>query len=381
MGGLAVKKASNCISRAMKFRLCPNAAQRDLFTRTFGCCRFLYNRMLEERISSYKENGTFACRTPAGFKKEYPWLKEVDSQALAHVYLFLDQAFKKFRTEEKAGFPRFKSKHRSRQSYTTSVVNRNIRIEGKRLRLPKAGLVKIRLHREIPRGWILKSATVSREPSGEYYASLLYDIPTDESQACRKSVTGQSRILGIDFAMHGMAVFSDGTRADYPMYYRRAERLLAREQRKLSRCRKGSSNYRKQKARLARKYAKVRNQRKDFQHKLSHRIAEAWDAVAIEDLDMKAMSRGLHFGKSTMDNGYGQFLEFLEYKLKDRGKQLVRIDRFYPSSKRCSRCGTVKKILPLSARVYQCGCGSCMDRDVNAAVNIREEGRRFLMSA
>lgn len=382
LSGLIRKKDVKCRSRAMKFRLYPDASQRDLFARTFGCCRFLYNRMLEERIRSYGETGRSSCRTPAAYKKEYPWLKEVDSQALAHVYVNLDIAFKNFFAEGNSGFPKFKSKHRSRKSYTSSVVNNNIRIEGNRLKLPKAGYVKIRLHREIPAEWKLKSAAVSLEPTGEYYAALLYDMPACDSQTCGNALTGrEDEILGIDFAMHGLAVFSDGSRAEYPMYYRKAERRLAGEQRKLSRCRKGSRNYAKQRRKLARCHAKVRNQRKDFHHKLSHTVAERYGAVAVEDLNMKAMSRGLRLGKSTMDNGYGMFLRFLEYKLRDRGKELVRVGRFFPSSKMCSRCGGIKHELPLSMRTYDCACGNHMDRDVNAAVNIREEGRRLLAAS
>ena len=153
-------------------------------------------------------------------------------------------------------------------------------------------------------------------------------------------------MLGIDYAMNGLAVFSDGSRCDYPKYYRKAEQRLAREQRKLSHCQKGSGNYRKQRHRVALCHEKVRNQRKDFQHKLSFRLAEQYDAVAVEDLDMKAMSRCLHLGKGVMDNGYGIFRNLLEYKLRERGKLLIKVDRFYPSSKTCSVCGKVKKNFP-----------------------------------
>ena len=178
-----------------------------------------------------------------------------------------------------------------------------------------------------------------------------------------------TEILGIDFAMRGLAVFSDGSRAEYPMYYREAQDRLAREQRKLSHCKKGSRNYGKQKKILARCYEKVRNQRKDYLHKLSRRIADHYDAAAVEDIDMKAMSR------------FGMFRNMLDYKLSDCGKVLVRVGRFFPSSRKCSCCGKVKEELRLDERIYRCVCGNCMDRDVNAAVNIREEGRRLLVSA
>ena len=186
------------------------------------------------------------------------------------------------------------------------------------------------------------------------------------------------RILGIDYAMQGLAVFSDGTRADYPGYYRKGQEKLGREQRKLSHCKKGSRNYEKQRRRVAKCHRKIRNQRNDYQHKLSREIAERYDAVAMEDIDMKAMSRGLHFGKSVMDNGFGAFRDKLAYKLEMKGKRLIKVDRFYPSSKRCSCCGQVKKELGLGERIYTCSCGMRMDRDINAAINIREEGRRLL---
>ena len=372
-------------NRAYKFRIYPNREQELLFAKTFGCCRFLYNQMLADKIREYQKSGKMIRTMPAAYKKEYPWLKEVDSLALANVQLQLERAYRNFFDRKESGFPRFRTKHRSRKSYTTNVVNGNIRLEKGRIRLPKAGTVKIRAHREIPERWKLKAVTVSREPTGKYYASLLYKYPDSENQAAGnyadEKYAGEADILGIDFAMQGMAVFSDGSRADYPMYYRRSQERLAREQRKLSRCQKGSRNYGRQKRRVSLCHEKVRNQRKDFQHKLSHRIAEQYDAAAVEDIDMKAMSRSLHFGKNVMDNGFGQFREMLSYKLEERGKQLLRIDRFYPSSKRCSVCGRVKKELRLNERIYICVCGNCMDRDINAAVNIREEGRRLLNSA
>ena len=385
MAGKTTEKKTH---RACKFRIEPNEAQRVLFAKTFGCCRFLYNRMLDDKIAAYKEAGRMLQTTPAAYKREYPWLKEVDSLALANVQLHLERAYKNFFENPKSGFPKYKSKHHSRMSYTTNVVNGNIRmITGKHIRLPKAGNVRIRMHRAVPETWKLKSATVSMEPSGKYYVSLLYEVPAGENQACgmwdssgagKQKADMEKRILGIDFAMHGMAVFSDGSRAGYPMYYKQAQERLAREQRKLSHCQKGSKNYQKQKTKVARCHEKIRNQRKDFQHKLSRKIADRYDAVAVEDLDMKAMSGGLHLGKGVMDNAYGTFRDMLAYKLEEQEKELIIVDRFYPSSKRCSVCGNIKKELRLSERLYQCSCGNCMDRDVNAAINIREEGRRML---
>lgn len=366
--------------RAYRFRLYPGREQEKLFHRTFGCCRFVYNRMLADKKAMYEETGKTKRLTPAGYKKDFPWLKEVDSLALANVQLHLEAAFARFFEPGKNRYPRFKSKHRSRKSYTTNVVNGNITLEDGRLRLPKAGSVRIRQHRRIPEGYVLKSVTVSMEPSGKYYASLLYEYPARENQTPGAD-REDAKALGIDFAMRGMAVFSDGSRAEYPGYYRLAQERLARDQRRLSKRKKGSRNYEKQKRRVALRHEKIRNQRKDYLHKLSRDLADRYDVIAVEDIDMQAMSRSLHFGKSVADNSFGAFRTMLAYKLEEQGKSFVKVGRFFPSSKMCSRCGNVKKELRLDERVYRCSCGLCMDRDLNAAVNIREEGRRILEGA
>lgn len=365
--------------RAYRFRIYPNHDQQVLFARTFGCCRFIYNRMLTDKKDWYEKHHEMLRTTPAQYKKKYEWLKEVDSLALANVQLHLEAAYRKFFREKKAGFPRYKTKRHHRQSYTTNVVNNNIRLEGKRLRLPKAGEVKIVLHRQIPQEAVMKSVTVVREESGKYYACILCELPEPENQRAEAD-TGEAKILGIDYAMQGMGVFSDGTRADYPGYYRRAQKKLAREQRKLSHCEKGSRNYEKQRKRVAICHEKIRNQRDDYQHKLTRKLAERFDAVAVEDLDMKALSRCLHLGKGVMDNAYGAFLQKLSYKLEEEGKELIRIDRWYPSSQICSSCGTIHpEVKILNVREWFCdNCLQYHDRDINAAKNIREEGRRLI---
>ena len=367
------------VYKAYRFRLYPDDAQAQLFAKTFGCCRFLYNHMLADKIAEYGRTGKMLQNTPAQYKKAYPWLKEVDSLALANVQMHLERAYKNFFTNPAAGFPKFRAKRRSRDSFTTNVVNGNIRLEGRRLKLPKMNPVRIIVHREIPEGSILKSVTVVREPSGKYYASLLYEQEACENQA---GIQIQAeKVLGIDFAMAGLGVFSDGSRAEYPMYYRKAEKRLAREQRKLSHCKKGSRNYGKQRRKVAGLHEHIRNQRRDFQEKLSARIAENYDAVVVEDLNMKAMGRSLHFGKSVMDNANGQFREMLERKMEKRGKAFVKVSRHFPSSKRCCGCGRIKEDLKLSDRVYECSCGYIEDRDINAARNLREEGKRILNCA
>ena len=312
--------------RAYRFRIYPDPEQQTQIAKTFGCCRFIYNRMLSDKKEWYEKHHEMLRTTPAQYKKEYEWLKEVDSLALANVQLHLEAAYRKFFREEKAGFPKYKTKRHNRQSYTTNVVNNNIRLEGKRLRLPKAGEVKIVLHRQIPQEAVLRSVTIVREGSGKYYACILCELPEPENQRAEAD-TEEAKILGIDYAMQGMGVFSDGTKAEYPGYYRRAQKRLAREQRKLSHCEKGSRNYEKQRKRVAVCHEKIRNQRNDYQHKKTRELAERYDAVAVEDLDMKALSRCLHLGKGVMDNAYGAFLQKLSYKLEEEGKELIRIDR------------------------------------------------------
>ena len=365
--------------RAYRYRIYPDPEQQTQIAKTFGCCRFIYNRMLSDKKEWYEKHHEMLRTTPAQYKKEYEWLKEVDSLALANVQLHLEAAYRKFFREEKAGFPKYKTKRHNRQSYTTNVVNNNIRLEGKRLRLPKAGEVKIVLHRQIPQEAVLRSVTIVREGSGKYYACILCELPEPENQRAEAD-TEEAKILGIDYAMQGMGVFSDGTKAEYPGYYRRAQKRLAREQRKLSHCEKGSRNYEKQRKRVAVCHEKIRNQRNDYQHKKTRELAERYDAVAVEDLDMKALSRCLHLGKGVMDNAYGAFLQKLSYKLEEEGKELIRIDRWYPSSQICSSCGTIHpEVKDLSVREWVCdNCLQYHDRDINAAMNIRKEGRRLL---
>ena len=314
--------------------------------------------MLADKMEHYKKEKKMLRNTPASYKKEYPWLKEVDSLALANAQMHLESAFHKFFREPSAGFPRFKSKKSSRKSYTTNVVNGNIFLEGNYLKLPKMTAVRMKLHRPISEKWKLKSVTVSREPSGKYFASLLF---CSGNQAAKKRPA--EKFIGIDFAMQGMCVFSTVERAEYPMFYRNTEKKLAREQRKLSRCQKGSQNYKKQKKRVALCHEKIRNQRKDFQHKLSASLAESFDAICVEDLNLKGMAGGFHLGKGVHDNGYGLFLSMLEYKLEERGKYLIKVDRYFASSIRskiCSACGKKKEKLSLSERIYYCECGHRM---------------------
>ena len=366
-------------NRAFVFRIYPNRAQRELLSRTFGCVRLVYNHYLDKKKQLWEKSRQSmsynACsRDLTSLKKEKEFLKEVDSIALQQSLRHLDTAYSNFFKRKESGYPRFKSKRRGKQSYTTVNVNNNIRLEGGRIRLPKLGAVKIRQHRQVPEGWILKSVTVKRVPSGKYYVSILFEY---ESQIEEREI---DRVFGLDFSMPDLYVTSEGEHCGYPKYSRQAEQKLAGAQQRLSKMQKGSANYEKQKVKVAKIHEKIANRRKDFLHKRSHAIAEEYDAVCIEDLDMQGMSKALHFGKSVHDDGWGMFTRMLEYKLADRGGKLVKIDKWYPSSQICSGCGHIAvEVKDLSVRVWFCDwCLEYHDRDENAAVNIRGEGRRLL---
>jgi len=373
------------MNKAYNFRLYPNKEQEILFNQTFGCVRFIYNKMLAERKEIYEkfkndkeELKKYKLPTPAKYKAEFEWLKEIDSLALANAQMNLQTAYNNFFRDTKIGFPKFKSKHKDKNSYTTNNVNNNIRIEGKKIKLPKIGFVNVKLHREIPDNQVIKSCSISRTPSGKYYISILVEF----EQYIKPFTYKEENVLGLDFDMKNLYTDNQGIRAKYPRFYRKALEKLKKEQRKLSKMVKGSQNRRKQKLKVSRLHEKVSNCRKDFLHKKSRELVNNCDAIAIESLNMKAMSQCLNFGKSVMDNGWGMFTAFLKYKLEFDGKQLVKVDKWYPSSKTCNDCGNVNRELKMSDREWICkSCGSILDRDYNAAKNIREEGIRLLKLA
>ena len=364
------------MNKAYKFRIYPNAEQQIILTKTFGCVRFIYNRMLSDKINHYEETKQKLNNTPAQYKSKFPWLKEVDSLALANAQMNLQTAYNSFFRNTKIGFPKFKSKKSNRRSYTTNCVNGNISIDNGFLKLPKVGLVKLKQHRLILSNYKLKSVTISQTPSGKYYASVLFEY---ENQIQEQELHD---FLGLDFSMHGLYKDSNGNEPAYPRYYRQAEERLKREQRKLSLMQKGSKNRSKQRIKVANLHEKVANQRKDFLHKQSRQIANAYDCVCIENLDMKAMSQSLNFGKSVTDDGWGMFVTFLKYKLEETGKRLVKVNKFFASSQICNVCGYKNTATKnLSIRAWDCPeCGAHHDRDINAAINIRNEGMRLVLA-
>ena len=298
-------KSDSLSKKAYKFRIYPSEEQKIFFAKTFGCTRFIYNQMLADKISYYKKTKGMLHNTPAQYKEKYLWLKEVDSLALTNAQKNLETAYDNFFKNTKIGFPKFKAKRKTKKAYTTNNVNNNIKIVNTYLKIPKIkSLIKIKIHRNIPDNYKLKSVTISQSASGKYFASILFEY---ENQVIEKK---SKTFVGLDFSMHELYVDSEGIYANYPKYYRQAQLKLAREQRKFSKMEKGSKNREKQRIKLAIVHEKVANQRKDFLHKLSKKLIEKFDCVCIEDLNMKALSQVLNFGKSVMDNGWGMFVNF-----------------------------------------------------------------------
>ena len=378
-------------NKAVKYRIYPTTEQSIMFSKTFGCCRKVYNLMLSDKIESYKATGKFAPVTPAKYKKDYPYLKEVDSLALANKQMDLQEAFRNCFSKsrkKKNGFPKFKSAKHSRKSYTTNNQNGTVAIiDNRYIKLPKVGKVKAVIHRIPDDNWVVKSATVSQESDGKYYVSVLFEF--DENKNENAYIADNTNAIGLDYASDGLYVDSNGDVGMNHKYYRESQDKLAKEQRKLSRMqgsRKGekkSNNYWKQLRKINKIHRHIVNQRLDNLHKISTEIANQYDVVCVESLDMRSMSnKGFGNGKATLDNGYGMFLNMLEYKLADRGKYLVKVDKWFPSSQTCHHCGALHpEMKNLSIRVMDCDCGYHIDREQNAALNILTEGLRLLSEA
>ena len=376
------------MNSAIKYRLYPTSEQKIMFAKTFGCCRKVYNLMLSEKIESYKTTGKFVAVTPAKYKKDFPYLKEVDSLALANVQLNLQSAFRNHfdrNRRKKTGFPKFKSAKHSRKSYTTNNQNGTVAIiDNRYIRLPKTGKVRAVIHRVPGTDWKLRSATVSCSSDDRYYVSVLFEYENSASTY----VVDENNAIGMDYASDGLYVDDKGNIGTNHKFYRESHKKLAKEQRRLSRkkgSRKGedkSHNYLKQQRKVNRIHTHIANQRKDNLHKISAEIANQYDIVCVENLNMRNMSnRGFGNGKATLDNGYGMFLDMLEYKLANRGKYLVKVDKWYPSSQICHCCGKRHpEMKDLRIRTMRCECGYVMDRDRNAAMNIKKEGLRIMNS-
>ena len=336
--------------------------------------------MLADKIAYYQEHQKSLQTTPAQYKKKYPFLKEVDSLALANVQMNLQTAYKNFFKDKKVGFPKYKSAKRSRKSYTTNNQKSTVAITNNGIKLPKVGVVKAKIHRQPNNDWIIKSATISQEHDGTYYISILFEY---EGKELYVPITPTST-LGLDYKSNGLYVDSNGDNCNMPHYYRLSQDKLTKSQRKLKHKTIGSNNYYKQQKKIAKIHRHIANQRKDFLHKKSTEIANQYTCVCVENLNMSdKANEGFGNGKATMDNGYGMFLNFLEYKLKDRGGYLIKVDKWFPSSQLCHWCGYRNENLKnLKIRKWNCPCcgHQGIDRDWNAAINIKLEGLRISKS-
>lgn len=355
--------------KAYKYRIYPTLEQAELINKTIGCARFVYNALLADAKKQYEETGKSKIKTPASLKSKYEWLREVDSFALCNSQLHIQTAYKNF-FNKTAKFPEFHSKHKGKQAYTTNNNAGQIRIEKGKLKLPKLGLVKIVLHR-FCKGKKIKSVTVSKTPSNKYFVSIL----TEQTPEVIEKDISQEKVLGIDMSYKELAVYSDGTKAKYPMYYRKSQKKLSHVQRNFSRTQVGSKRHEKARLKVARVYEKISNQRKDFLDKESARIAKEYDIVVIEKLNMRSMAnKGMKNGKTVNDIGFGMFKEMLRYKFSNNLGQLVEADKFYPSSQLCSNCGFKNiAVKNLTVREWDCPeCGVHHDRDINAAINLKK---------
>ena len=372
-------------NKAIRYRVYPTTEQEVMFAKTFGCCRKVYNLMLSDKIEGYKATGKFPTVTPAKYKEDYPYLKEVDSLALANKQLDLQAAFRNCFSKSrksKNGFPKYKSAKHSRKAYTTNNQKGTVAIVDDTIKLPKVGLVKAVIHRQPDADWLIKSATVSKEPDGKYYISVLfaYDAPIVDH------TVNTSNAIGLDYASDGLYTDHNGNKGSNHKFYRESHDKLAKAQRKLSSKvgnKKGaakSNNYIKQLLKVNKIHRHIANQRLDNLHKKSTEIANQYDVVCVETLNIRAMAnRGFGNGKATLDNGYGMFLSMLEYKLAERGKYLIKVDKWFPSSQICHCCGSIHpEMKDLRIRTMDCDCGYHMDRDQNAALNILDEGLQML---
>lgn len=369
------------LNRAIMYRAYPTPEQQVLLSKTFGCVRFVWNHMLMDAQQFWDEAGVFFIPTPAKYKNEFPFLKEIDSGALCNAQLDLKEARKRHREDPKnVGVPTLKSKRKSKMSYTTNVHSyvkkdgqlvKTLELTEDAVHLPKVGFVKIKKHRSPGNGWQLKAATVSCTRSGKYFVSLLYEFEKDIQPIKPTKETS----LGLDYSSHDFYVDSNGDVANYPRFYRQSEAKLARAQRRLSRMQFGSHHYDKQLYKVRVLQEHIANQRKNFCHTASTAIAKQYDAVFVEGINLRGLAGSLKLGKSTNDNGFGMFRTMLEYKLTSQGKTFAKTDKWYPSSKTCSVCGFIKNDLTLADRVWTCSaCGTTHNRDHNAAINIRNVG-------
>ena len=393
------------INRGYKFKIVPTKEQKEFFLQSFGCARKIYNMYVDELYKQLEESGyengfikkkDLHFKAPAKYKKTFDYMNDVDSLALCNAQIDFNNALTKFNTEydkktytkrsrkrEKTlgikptfrdlkGMPKFRSIKKNDFSYKTNNQSRgnkwnDITLENSMLKVPKLKtLIKVKQHRTLPQNSIIKNCTISMDNKGVFYASLCVEYTIDIKP--KKSY----KIIGLDYSQHDFYVDSNGKKANYPHYYRKSEEKLKKLQRELSRKQLKSNNWYRQKQRITTLQRHIANQRLDWLHQESRKIANEYDAVVVEDIDLRNMAQCLKLGKNVHDNGFGMFRIFLKYKLEEQGKQFMKIDKWFPSSKMCHCCGAIKKDLKLSDRIYRCDCGYHADRDYNASLNLRD---------
>lgn len=376
---------SGTIHRALKIRLYPNKEQETQILKTLGSCRFLYNQMLAERIKTYDEwkaSGEdvrklyeHQYKTEKQYKQEFEWLSEVDSISLQQSRIDLSMAYQNFfrslkgKRKGKSGFPKFHKKGQ-KDSYRTLNLGTTIAInyETRKVKLPKLGWINYRDLRKNIKGAI-KQATVSRTKTGKYFVSILFE---QELELEGVEINQDLKTKGLDMNLSSFYVDDQGNSPAYEHIYRKNEPRLKRLQRKVSKKQKGSKNREKAQLRVNRVFEKITNSRKDFSQKLSTKLIRENDVIVVESLNLRAMAQCLNLGKSVNDLGYGEFLRQLQYKALWNNKILIEADKWFASSKTCSKCGYVHKNLQLQDRVFNCpSCGFEIDRDQNAGITSR----------
>jgi len=358
---------------ATKIRIYPNAVQADKLAKAFGCARWYWNNSLAETQKVYQETGKglgqyqLNARLPQ-LKSEIEWLGETHSQVLQSVSLHLSRAFVNF-FERRAQYPQFKHKHRKQSIQYPQGVKV---VDACKVYLPKIGHVKAIVHRELAGS--IKTVTVSKDPSGKYFASILC-----ENLVAMPDISLNGKILGIDVGLTDLAVTSDGSKFANPKHVLKAQKNLAKKQQHLSRKAKGSNTRNKARLLVAKAHERVANARQDYLHKLSTRLVNENQVIAVEDLHVKGMMKNHNLARAIGDAGWGSFTNMLKYKTARQGKGYIEVNRFFASSKTCSCCMHAQAKMPLDVRMWTCDqCGAKHDRDINAAINIRDEAQRMI---